>query len=140
MKAGTNVWWLIPWEMFTHVCIFICQNFQASDEGWYQCVVANSMGNVYPCMYFICQNIQASDEGWINVWWLIPWEMLTPVCIFICQNIQASDEGWYQCVVANSVGNVSENAFIKVQGKNSLFTLNLPIATKVVCFSRQLNV
>ena len=52
MKAGTNVWWLIPWEMFIHVCIFICQNIQASDEGWYQCVVANSVGNVYPCLYF----------------------------------------------------------------------------------------
>ena len=51
-KAGTNVWWLIPWVLFTHVRIFICQNIQASDEGWYQCVVANSMGNVYPCMYF----------------------------------------------------------------------------------------
>ena len=76
MKAGTNVWWLIPWEMFTHVCIFVCQNIQASDEGWYQCVVANSVGK------------------------------FTHVCISICQNIQASDEGWYQCVVANSVGNV----------------------------------
>ena len=76
MKAGTNVWWLIQWEMFTHVCIFICQN------------------------------IQASDEGCTSVWWLIHWEMFTHVCIFICQNIQASDEGWYQCMVANSVGNV----------------------------------
>ena len=74
MKAGTNVWWLIQWEMFTHVYIFICQNIQASDEGWYQCVL------------------------------LIQWEMFTLVNIFICQNIQASDEGWYQCVVANSVG------------------------------------
>ena len=54
------------------------------------------------------------------------------------QNIQASDEGWYQCVVANSVGNVSENAFIKVQGKYSLLTLN--IVTKVVCFSHLLKV
>ena len=43
MKAGTNEWWLIPWEMFTHVFIFICQNIQASDEGRFQCVVANSV-------------------------------------------------------------------------------------------------
>ena len=52
MKAGTNVWWLILWELFTHICISICQNIQASDEGSYQCVVANSVGNVYPCLYF----------------------------------------------------------------------------------------
>ena len=52
MKAGTNVWWLIPWELFTHVCIFICQNIQASDEGSYQCLVANSVGIVYPWLYF----------------------------------------------------------------------------------------
>ena len=49
----------------------------------------------------------------------------THVCIFICQNIQGSDEGWYQCVVANSVGNVSENAFIKVQGEYLLFKTHL---------------
>ena len=52
MKAGTNVWCLILWEKYTHICIFICQNIQASDGGWYQCVVANSVGKVYPYMYF----------------------------------------------------------------------------------------
>ena len=166
MKAGTNAWWLIPWELFTHVCIFICQNIQASDEGWYQyvvpnmwelfthvcificqniqssdegsyqCVVAYSEGNVYPCLYFLFVRIfKHLMKAGTNVWWLIPWEMFTHLCISICQNIQASDEGWYQCVVANSVGNVSENAFIKVQGKHSLLTLNAPITTSLLFIS-----
>ena len=90
MKAGTTVWCLIPWEMFTHVCVSICQNIQASDEGWYQCMVANSVGNVYPCMNFICQNIQASDEG------------------------------WYQCVVPNSVGNVNPCMYFYLSENSSI--------------------